>query len=770
MPLAGAESTVSPLAICLFGPFEVRRNGALLPRPRTRKAQWLLALLALRPGVEVERAWFAGMLWPDRLEAQAFTSLRNSLADLRQVLGPEAARLRSPSPRTLFLDLAGAQVDVLAFDAAIGRGDLPSLEEAVALYRGSLLEECVETWVFQERQAREQAYLQALERLAAHAMAVGEPTAVERHLRRAVAVDPLRETAQRALMQALAAGGNYAAAVLAYRELRLLLHRELNAEPDPETTALFQQIRDEARRRGAAAAPSPSAEPQPQPVSSGQRVALLYKRDAQPDEHLLQFLETKLRARGFHIFIDRHLSIGVEWAKAIERQIRTSDAVIPLLSVASVPSEMLQYEIEIAHESAQQFGKPRLLPVRIRDTGPLPEGLAAILGPLEYALWEGPQDDERLVTELLRALDSPAVPDPAHRRPSREPAGVTASPDPTETLEPVGGAVPLDSPFYVARPTDAEFRAAIARRDSIVLVKGARQMGKTSLLARGLHQARAMGADVLLTDFQLLSAAHLASADALLLGLAEWMTVQLDLDASPEESWNPRCGPSVNFQQYFRRQVLDRIAAPIVWGLDEVDRLFTCDFGGEIFGMFRSWHNARSLDPTGPWSRLTLAIAYATEAHLFITNVNQSPFNVGTRLTLEDFTLEQVADLNQRYGTPLRGPLEVERYYALVSGHPYLVRRGLHEMVTHGITLADFADPADGAEGIFGDHLRRILVLLVKDPAHCDAVRDVLGGRPCPTPESFYRLRGAGVLAGDSARTARPRCRLYATYLERHLL
>src|SRR2546422_8633101 len=48
----------------------------------------------------------------------------------------------------------------------------------------------------------------------------------------------------------------------------------------------------------------------------------------------------------------------------------------------------------------------------------------------------------------------------------------------------------LDSKYYVVRPVDEEFRAAVWRQDSIVLVKGARQMGKTSLLARGLEQAR----------------------------------------------------------------------------------------------------------------------------------------------------------------------------------------------------------------------------------------------------------------------------------------
>jgi serine/threonine protein kinase len=44
---------------------------------------------------------------------------------------------------------------------------------------------------------------------------------------------------------------------------------------------------------------------------------------------------------------------------------------------------------------------------------------------------------------------------------------------PRRGREPVGGAVPLDSEFYIVRPADEEFRAAIARGDSIVLVKGA---------------------------------------------------------------------------------------------------------------------------------------------------------------------------------------------------------------------------------------------------------------------------------------------------------
>jgi predicted ATPase/DNA-binding SARP family transcriptional activator len=244
------QSPEATLSLRLFGPFDLRRGDESLPRARTRYGHWLLALLALRRGREVERGWLAGTMWPESSGPLAYRSLRSCLADLRHCLGPDAGRLRSPTSHTLCLDLAATEVDVLVFDAAVARGDPSSLGEAVALYRGPLLEECAEPWALQERQVREQAYLAARERLAALALDAGAVAEAEWHLRLAGVVDPLRESTQRALMQALAAGGSYAAALEVYRELRLRLHREINAEPDPETQALLQQLRLEARAGG----------------------------------------------------------------------------------------------------------------------------------------------------------------------------------------------------------------------------------------------------------------------------------------------------------------------------------------------------------------------------------------------------------------------------------------------------------------------------------------------------------------------------------------
>ena len=80
-----------------------------------------------------------------------------------------------------------------------------------------------------------------------------------------------------------------------------------------------------------------------------------------------------------------------------------------------------------------------------------------------------------------------------------------------------------------------------------------------------------------------------------------------------------------------------------------------------------------------------------------------------------------------------------------------------------------FEEQAFRDEAFYGDHLRRILVLLARDPEMTEAMRGVLVGQPCPTPESFERLHSAGLITGQSLADARPRCRLYATYLRRHL-
>jgi hypothetical protein len=150
--------------------------------------------------------------------------------------------------------------------------------------------------------------------------------------------------------------------------------------------------------------------------------------------------------------------------------------------------------------------------------------------------------------------------------------------------------------------------------------------------------------------------------------------------------------------------------------------------------------------------------------------VNQSPFNVGTRLSLEDFTPQQVARLNRLYDSPLRGEEELKRFLHLLGGHPYLIRRALQEMTRYQVPFDQVEALADSDDWIFGDHLRRIRVLLARDVELCGAFRSLLQGWSTPRPEHFYRLRSSGLLTGAAANDARIRCGLYARYLGNYLL
>ncbi len=505
--------------------------------------------------------------------------------------------------------------------------------------------------------------------------------------------------------------------------------------------------RERTGQSGQAAAPAARPATAVKPMS----IALLYKRKAQPDEQLLRMLEERLVAMGHDVFIDRHLKIGVEWAQAIEARIRSADAVIPLLSDSSVGSEMLEYELETAGDEFRSKGKPRILPIRIGSDKPLDGVAGAILHRLHYCLWQGPADDARLISEMVAALSEPP------KQKSMEVA-----------LEPVGGAVPPGSPFYMERRVDAEFLDALKAVESIILIKGPRQIGKTSLLGRGAQLTRELGRRHASTDFQKIGSSQLASEDQFYKLLAATMARQLGTTYDFANEWLDVFGPGINLDNAIRT-LLDASPTPLAWFMDEADKLFGTPFASDFFGLVRSWHNARATEPQGPWGRFTVVISYATEAHLFIRDLNQSPFNVGRHLQLQGFDLNQMEELNRRYGSPLVSPGEVQALRALIAGQPFLTRRAL-DVVKRGVMdFPAIVAKADQDEGPFGDHLKRILVSVSQMPEVLDALRASLESPQLKDADGLHRLLAAGVVYQSGDNKIDFSCELYRRYLRTHL-
>jgi predicted ATPase/DNA-binding SARP family transcriptional activator len=237
------ESTDHILEIRLFGKAEVRVRGLPLPPLHSRRGLWILALLALRGGRPIERLRLAGLLWPDSPDSTALHNLRQALADVRRALGPAAQCVRAGSRSILSLEVSSTRIDVLDFEAAVAEGTGTALERAAQLYRGPLLEGCDEPWALEARTASEQTWMSVVERLAAASVDAGDHGGAARWLRLGAAADPYRESIHRALMKSLAAAGELTSATEVYRELRQRLYRDLNGQPDSETTAVFRALR-----------------------------------------------------------------------------------------------------------------------------------------------------------------------------------------------------------------------------------------------------------------------------------------------------------------------------------------------------------------------------------------------------------------------------------------------------------------------------------------------------------------------------------------------
>lgn len=490
------------------------------------------------------------------------------------------------------------------------------------------------------------------------------------------------------------------------------------------------------------------------PVQKGslepKKVCLLYKRNCEPDETLLHALEDGLKQIGHDVFVDRHLQIGVEWAAAIESRIRQSDAVIALISSQSATSEMLEYEIEVAFSQRQQSGSPKILPVRIQSEDPLEGQIGALVNPLNYSIWRSPTDNDSLVNELAAALSA------------RD-----SHPGDEVHLEPTGGAVPVDSPFYIPRDSDKEFLTALEENESILLVKGPRQMGKTSLIARGVQQARESNWRIANLDFQKLSSAQLANDNAFYRLVAATIARQLGYKYNFAEEWLEEFGANMNLD-FFMRALLEDSEVPLVWFMDEADRLFGLDFASDFFGLVRSWHNSRAMDPSGPWARFTIVIGYATEAHLFIQDLNQSPFNVGRQIQLQPFTYAQFAELNRRHRSPVADDSLTE-LYNLVGGQPFLSRRAFEVLTRGTLNMRQLLDSADRDEGAFGDHLKRILMSVSTMPAVVEALRSSIDNPSMKDTDGFYRLLAAGVVQLTAEKKVVFKNDLYRRYLSAHL-
>ncbi|MEM7504512.1 MAG: AAA-like domain-containing protein [Pseudomonadota bacterium] len=497
-------------------------------------------------------------------------------------------------------------------------------------------------------------------------------------------------------------------------------------------------------------------------------------RHVEPDESLALALVKAIEQSQVPVFIDRQIEVGKRWVETIEREIRASSCFVVILSKDSILSDMVRQEVALAHE-LERAGKMRILPIRAGFEGDLPYDLASYLNPFQYAVWKPGEPFEPVCAQIVGAAAGTAeLPlagqaDEGGRQlrialDSDDEAAPLPAADPRLVME--TGTVRLSSRFYVPRATDQQMEEALSRDEGETLViKGSRQSGKSSLLARAhafLHQR---GQETVYLDFQRLDETHLETLGSLLRNLAARIVRALKTDVRPKELWDEDLGDKESFVDFMETAALAQAKRPILLCLDEVDRIFERSYRADFFAAVRGWHNNRAIDPV--WDRLHLAIAHATDPTLWIDDLNQSPFNVGERLRLEDFSAAEISYLAGRHGVTSMEAVEGVR--KLVGGQPYLARQALYVLAKGGGTIKELRDVAVDERGPFGDHLRQRLWALNRNPRLCAAFKGVIHRGQCDDEMDFQRLHAAGLIAGDSHHDAHPRCELYQEYFRNRL-
>ena len=478
------------------------------------------------------------------------------------------------------------------------------------------------------------------------------------------------------------------------------------------------------------------------------RIFISYKRGAEPDESLALSVMDAVTPQ-HKVFIDRHMPVGATWAERIKEEIRQADFLIAFLSARSVNSEMVVEEIRWADGLAKSGdGRPKILPVRVAFRDPFEYPLSAYLNSINWAFWSGDDDTQTLVGELERAISGEDLPIRARQAKdtllrTTEAAALPrplASAQPTR-LEMPEGTIDSDSNFYVERACDHVARLAIANRGVTVTIKGSRQMGKSSLLIRTLKCAADVGKRVVFLDFQLFDKAALADANVFFRQFCSWLTDELEIEDRTEQYWSLPLGLTQRCSRYVSRYLLKEVGGALVLAMDEVDAILDCDFRTDFFSMLRSWHNGRATKAV--WKQLDLGLVISTEPYQLIENLNQSPFNVGQVIELQGFEPEQVAELNERHGSPLSAA-EEQQLTQLVGSHPYLIRRALYLVASKQVSTHELFENATADDGPFGDHLRHHLFRLQGQRAQIDTLVQVIRTRTYRDEHVFFQLRGPG--------------------------
>ncbi|MBD2509242.1 AAA-like domain-containing protein, partial [Nostoc muscorum FACHB-395] len=237
----------------------------------------------------------------------------------------------------------------------------------------------------------------------------------------------------------------------------------------------------------------------------------------------------------------------------------------------------------------------------------------------------------------------------------------------------VGGTVQAGGGIYIPRQADEEL-LGLCRSAIFAYVLTPRQMGKSSLMVRTAQTLTEEGISSVIVDLQELGAN--VTAEQWYFGFLVKLEDQLMFDTDVVSWWqqHEHLGVSQRLTQFFEKVLLAEVEGQVVIFVDEIDSTLSLDFTDDFFIAIRYLYVARATNPE--FERLSFVLMGVATPGDLIRDAKRTPFNIGQRVDLTDFTFEEALPFAEGLGLPSDEANQILRQVLKwTEGHPYLTQR-----------------------------------------------------------------------------------------------
>ncbi len=264
-------------------------------------------------------------------------------------------------------------------------------------------------------------------------------------------------------------------------------------------------------------------------------------------------------------------------------------------------------------------------------------------------------------------------------------------PDPFQFV--AGGAVQAGGGVYLNRDADRDLLRHCLDGDFTYILTS-RQMGKSSLMYRAAEGLAAAGARPVIIDLTELGAQ--TTADQWYKGFLLLVQEQLGLKANASTWWDEHAEHAYAHRliRYLREVALVERPERLVLFVDEIDTTLRLDFTDDFYAAIRFLYQTRAMDPE--LQRISFVLIGVATPNDLIKDPSRTPFNIGHRIELTDFSPQEASALAGHLALPPGMSADlIDWILRWTGGHPYLTMRVLRSLA-ESPPNAWTADAVDG--------------------------------------------------------------------------